>query len=186
MRRHVNSPQFKALIRRKGQAVMACMHALYDPRELQLDYDATYTGTAAETYAARKGNCLSLVIMTAAFARELGMTVRFQERASRGNLEPRGRPVPGQLACQPQPGTDGAERIDDSVGHADGRFRKLPTERQRAACAISTKMTSWRCYMNNRAAEELVHGRASRGLLVGARRAAEKAGADGRPTIRWP
>jgi Tfp pilus assembly protein PilF len=55
------------------------MHALYDRRELQLDYDATHTGTAAETYAARKGNCLSLVIMTAAFARELGMSVRFQE-----------------------------------------------------------------------------------------------------------
>ena len=78
MRSHLNSMQFRALVREHGQTY-GLMHALYDPRELQLDYDATHTGTAAETYAARKGNCLSLVIMTAAFARAMNMNVRCRQ-----------------------------------------------------------------------------------------------------------
>jgi Flp pilus assembly protein TadD len=52
--------------------------ALYSKTDLKLEYDATRTRTASETYAARAGNCLSLVVMTAAFARELGMTVHFR------------------------------------------------------------------------------------------------------------
>ena len=52
--------------------------ALYKKGRLQLDYDATLTRSAAETFAARAGNCLSLVIMTASFARYLGLPVSFQ------------------------------------------------------------------------------------------------------------
>ena len=37
------------------------------------------TRNASQAFAARSGNCLSLVIMTAAFAKELGMPVRFQQ-----------------------------------------------------------------------------------------------------------
>ena len=51
--------------------------ALYTRGRLQLDYDAETTRTAAEAFDARRGNCLSLVLMTAAFARHLGMPVRF-------------------------------------------------------------------------------------------------------------
>jgi Tfp pilus assembly protein PilF len=39
------------------------------------------TRNAGQTYQARSGNCLSLVIMTAAFARELGLHVQFQNVA---------------------------------------------------------------------------------------------------------
>lgn len=46
--------------------------------KLRLDYDAAMTRTAAQAFAAREGNCLSLVIMTAAFARQLGIEVTFQ------------------------------------------------------------------------------------------------------------
>jgi tetratricopeptide (TPR) repeat protein len=52
--------------------------ALYDKTLLKLDYDAEVTRTAAQTFAARAGNCLSLVIMTAAFAKEIGLPVRYQ------------------------------------------------------------------------------------------------------------
>jgi Tfp pilus assembly protein PilF len=52
--------------------------ALYGKGQLVLDYDSGMTRNAAEAYAARSGNCLSLVIMTAAFARELGLSVRYQ------------------------------------------------------------------------------------------------------------
>jgi Tfp pilus assembly protein PilF len=43
-----------------------------------LSYEATSTRTASEAFAARSGNCLSLVLMTGAFARQLGLGVRYQ------------------------------------------------------------------------------------------------------------
>jgi Tfp pilus assembly protein PilF len=51
--------------------------ALYTKGRLQLDYDAEETRTAAEAFDARRGNCMSLVLMTAAFARHLNLPVRF-------------------------------------------------------------------------------------------------------------
>jgi Tfp pilus assembly protein PilF len=52
--------------------------ALYDKTQLKLEYDAEMTRNASQTFAARAGNCLSLVIMTAAFAKEIGLQVRYQ------------------------------------------------------------------------------------------------------------
>lgn len=46
--------------------------------ELKLDYDSAGTRSAAETFASRSGNCLSLVILAGAFARHLGIPVAFQ------------------------------------------------------------------------------------------------------------
>jgi len=51
--------------------------ALYTKGRLQLDYDSEITRTAAEAFDARRGNCMSLVLMTAAFARHMQMPVRF-------------------------------------------------------------------------------------------------------------
>jgi tetratricopeptide (TPR) repeat protein len=62
---------------RKG-AQAALIEALYTTGRLQLEYDASVTRNAAEAFEARAGNCLSLVIMTAAFAKELGLPVRYQ------------------------------------------------------------------------------------------------------------
>jgi Tfp pilus assembly protein PilF len=52
--------------------------ALYRDGQLKLEYDAEVTRTAAQAFEARSGNCLSLVIMTAAFARELGLQVHYK------------------------------------------------------------------------------------------------------------
>jgi Flp pilus assembly protein TadD len=54
------------------------LDALYDQRQLKLRYDSTLTRTAAQTFDERAGNCLSLVIMTAAFAKALDLPVRYQ------------------------------------------------------------------------------------------------------------
>ena len=62
----------------RGDRRTQLLSALYDDRELRLEYDAAITRNASQAYAARAGNCLSLVIMTAAFARELGLSVRYQ------------------------------------------------------------------------------------------------------------
>ena len=52
--------------------------ALYEKDQLKLQYDVSMTRNASQAFDARAGNCLSLVIMTAAFAKELGLQVRYQ------------------------------------------------------------------------------------------------------------
>ncbi|MBE3023335.1 tetratricopeptide repeat protein [Janthinobacterium sp. GW458P] len=56
----------------------ALANALYNKAGLQLEYDAAMTRTAAQTFDERSGNCLSLVLMTAALAKEMGLEVRYQ------------------------------------------------------------------------------------------------------------
>lgn len=56
----------------------ALLDALYQKGRLRLDYDSSFTRTASQAFEARSGNCLSLVIMTASFARYLGIDVSFQ------------------------------------------------------------------------------------------------------------
>jgi tetratricopeptide (TPR) repeat protein len=58
---------------RRRQLIDALYHG-----DLKLEYDAAITRTAAEAFDARSGNCLALVLMTAAFAKELGLTVHYQ------------------------------------------------------------------------------------------------------------
>ena len=56
----------------------ALYDALYSKGQLKLEYDTERTRNAAEAFAARSGNCLSLVIMTSAFARAMGLEVEYQ------------------------------------------------------------------------------------------------------------
>jgi len=78
MRRYVQErlphPSMSRFDDRKRQL----FNALYKEGELKLEYDAAVTRTAAQAFDARSGNCLALVLMTAAFAKELGLTVRYQ------------------------------------------------------------------------------------------------------------
>ena len=68
------------LSRTKGMT-SALTEALYTRSKLQLEYEASMTRNAAEAFEARQGNCLSLVIMTGAFARAMGLNVTFQQAA---------------------------------------------------------------------------------------------------------
>jgi tetratricopeptide (TPR) repeat protein len=54
------------------------INALYSTQRMQLQYDASTTRDAAQAFAARAGNCLSLVVMTAAFAKHLDLPVAYQ------------------------------------------------------------------------------------------------------------
>jgi tetratricopeptide (TPR) repeat protein len=65
---------------RRGREIRnALFEALYRRDGLQLEYDSAMTRTAAQAFEARQGNCLSLVIMTAALASELNIPVVFQD-----------------------------------------------------------------------------------------------------------
>lgn len=55
----------------------ALLDAISKDARLKLSYDTLQTRTAAEAFDARAGNCLSLVVMTAAFAEMLGVPVQF-------------------------------------------------------------------------------------------------------------
>jgi tetratricopeptide (TPR) repeat protein len=80
------SPAMRELLRTDIAPVLrgadprrALIHALQRGGLLRLEYDAQITRTAAEAFEARAGNCLSLMLMTAAFAREAGVPVRYQK-----------------------------------------------------------------------------------------------------------
>jgi Tfp pilus assembly protein PilF len=75
MRRYVRA-EIAEQARIKGRR-QALVDALFSKGELKLEYDAERTRNAAEAFAAREGNCLSLVIMTAAFARELDLPIEY-------------------------------------------------------------------------------------------------------------
>jgi len=64
-------------LRSKGK-LRGLVAALESNAQLKLEYDASVTRSAADTFEARAGNCLSLTIMTAALARELGLRVSFR------------------------------------------------------------------------------------------------------------
>ncbi|MES2070653.1 MAG: tetratricopeptide repeat protein [Pseudomonadota bacterium] len=56
----------------------ALVEALYNKQQLKLEYESTMTRNASQAFDSRSGNCLSLVIMTTAFAKQLGVNVEFQ------------------------------------------------------------------------------------------------------------
>jgi len=65
-------------VRIKGP-LQGLFDALYSRDQLQLEYESTMTRNAAQAFTARAGNCLSLVIMTAAFAKEMGLEVTYRQ-----------------------------------------------------------------------------------------------------------
>lgn len=74
--KHFAETEMASEIRAKGVRD-GLIDALYTKGRLQLDYDSEITRTAAESFEAKRGNCLSLVLMTAAFANHLKLPLRF-------------------------------------------------------------------------------------------------------------
>lgn len=70
--------RLRSQVSRSGDLPLALAESLYQPGGLRLDYDASITRNAAQAFEARSGNCLSLVVMTTALARALGLAVGFQ------------------------------------------------------------------------------------------------------------
>ena len=77
MRRYLES-DIVDRVKTRGRQV-ALVEALYTKSQLKLEYDSTLTRNASEAFASRSGNCMSLVLMTAAFAKALDLTVTFQK-----------------------------------------------------------------------------------------------------------
>ena len=133
--------------------------ALYNRNQLQLEYEASKTRNAAEAFEARQGNCLSLVIMTGAFAKAMGMTVTFQE-VSTDEMWSRGGDMyfmSGHVNLMlERPFVDTMARVD--------RYRAYTIDFLPPADTVGLHVrpihenTVLAMYMNNRAAEALVAG----------------------------
>jgi len=134
--------------------------ALYSTEQLRLDYDSAITRTASEAFDARAGNCLSLVIMTSAFAKGLGLDVRYQELMVDEVWVRAGDLI--QLVGH----------VNVSLGRGQGplHLAKSPTDwitvdfvpvddnqRQRARIVAERRIISM--YFNNRGAEAITAGR---------------------------
>jgi tetratricopeptide (TPR) repeat protein len=129
--------------------------------QLKLEYDSVSTRNAAEAFEARAGNCLSLVIMTAAFAKALGLEVQYNSAAvgdlwSRsGNIYFLNGHVNVTLGRR-QVGSrimlfDAAELMTiDFLPGSDLRGLRTQPIDEKTIVAM---------FMNNRAAESLVRGR---------------------------
>lgn len=133
--------------------------ALYSEGKLKIDYDATITKNAAQAFSDRAGNCMSLVLMTAAFAKEIGLEVQFQN-----------------VTISPTWSRNG--KLLFSAGHVNvillekhtpktffsGIRRQFtvdflpPEEMRHLATEIISEKTTVAMFMNNRAAESLAQG----------------------------
>ena len=158
MRRTVDT-EIAALARRRGPQ-RGLIDALHDRGQLRLEYDATMTRNASQAFDAKVGNCLSLVIMTAAFAKELGLPVRFQTVY---NEESWSRAAGIQFSSGHVNLSLGA-RFDDAL-RAGERYQPLTIDflpasdlRGQRVSEIS-ESTVLAMYMNNRSAEALVQER---------------------------
>ena len=128
--------------------------------QLKLEYDSVTTRNAAQAFDAKAGNCLSLVIMTAAFAKAMNIDVQynsalFGDQWSRDSnvyfLNGHVNVTLGRRPQDPKVLYDQAEQmtIDFLPGSDIRGFRSTPVGEE----------TILAMYMNNRAAEALVRGK---------------------------
>jgi Tfp pilus assembly protein PilF len=160
------SPEMKAFLAgevarlaRTSGPRRALFSALRDNAALSLEYDSTFTRNAAEAFAARRGNCLSLVIMTAALAREMGLSVRFRNVLDDQTWS---RNAGYYLAIGHVNLSLAATRIEPSLGRYDLDelvIDFLPAaDVRKARYWVIDEATVVAMYMNNRAAEMLIGG----------------------------
>lgn len=133
--------------------------AMYDRNMLKLEYDGGITRTAREAFQARSGNCLSLVILTAALADHLSLPVSFQSVEVEDSWS-RSR---GLLFVSGHVNLVIGERLLDK-GRGFGTSFKMtvdflaPQDLRRRHVTLISERRVLAMYFNNRAAETLTTG----------------------------
>ena len=136
----------------------ALIDALLRKGQLKLDYDATVTRNAAEAFDARAGNCLSLVIMTAAFAKELGLQVRYQSAYREESWSRSGSLLLRTGHVNVTLGPSMQHRADPMSRSYTIDFLP-PEDANKVRTREITEQTIVAMFMNNRAVEALLRGR---------------------------
>lgn len=154
--KHFLNSEIARHLHSKG-ARQGLIDALYSKDQLKLEYDSLMTRNAAQAFAARAGNCLSLVIMTAALAKELGLPVRYQRAVGIDDTLSRNGDIYFFVGhVNVTLGHSGFERLakDDML-----TIDFLPPEEVRSLRTQPIgEETIVAMYMNNRAAESLTLG----------------------------
>jgi Flp pilus assembly protein TadD len=133
--------------------------ALYSKNQLRLEYDASITRNASQAFEARSGNCLSLVIMTAAFAKALRLSVEYHSAF----VEPSWSRVGGMYFLSGHVNlTLAGKWIGARAAYATGELLTidfLPAQELRGLRTwVISEQTILAMYMNNRAAEAVAQG----------------------------
>lgn len=135
------------------------VNALFNNGQLRLDYDAAVTRNASDTFYARAGNCLSLTIMAAALARELGLTVHFQRV---GGEQTTGRRDDLQVTIGHVNLVVGERIVSSRSRLGQNALHTIDFMRFAENHILNTQVISEQTilamYMNNRAAEVLAEG----------------------------
>jgi Flp pilus assembly protein TadD len=155
--KHYADIEIAGQLRTKGLQ-RGLIDALYSKHQLKLEYDAERTRNASEAFEARVGNCLSLVIMTAAFAKHLGLQVNYQ---SVYTDETWTRNADTYFASGHVNVTLGPRWIDAAARGSlpTWTIDFLPSEDLRGQRSREvSESTIVAMYMNNRAAESLAEG----------------------------
>lgn len=157
MRRYLDH-EIAERVRSRGRQ-QGLVEALYSKGDLKLEYDSTMTRNAAQAFDARTGNCLSLVIMTAAFAKELGIPVQYQSVFTDETWARSGdihfvidhiNLSLGKRLGDPRIANSQDALTIDFLPQQDLRNQKVRLLSEKTVVAM---------YMNNRAGESLAHGR---------------------------
>lgn len=155
--RHFLRSDLSALLHMEGRQE-GLYQALRSQRYLKLDYDAAHTRTAAQTFRDRAGNCLSLVILSATLARDLGLSVSFQEVLGDDSWGLSGDFIVASGHVNLVLGQRNGVLLGDESQARVVDF--LPSERTRGYHTRRVGETTLvAMYQNNRAAEALVEGR---------------------------
>ncbi len=147
-------------LRAKGRQ-QGLIDALYNKNQLRVEYDSARTRNAAQTFKERTGNCLSLVIMTAALARELDMQVGFQRVLTDDIWERSGGlyfSIGHVNLTVGKPLLSLRNKFDDAQITVD--FLPAGETRGQRTLPLATE-TVIAMFMNNRAAEALARGNVS-------------------------
>ena len=138
----------------------ALIEALYRAGALRLDYDASATRSAAQAFESRSGNCLSLVMMTGAFAKALGLDVRYQQVRTDDVWDRAGELVfaVGHINLSLAEPTRTRAPTRESQNELVVDFQP-PSGLERMNYRIVDEATVTAMYLNNRAAEALAEGR---------------------------
>jgi len=135
------------------------VEALYTKSQLKLQYDASTTRSAAQAFDSRSGNCLSLVIMTAAFATQLGLPVEFNQVFIEEAWDRSG----DLMLANGHVNLTLGHRIGDTHLRLDAAQSVIidflpPEETQHQRSRTIPRSTILAMYANNRAAETLAAG----------------------------
>jgi Flp pilus assembly protein TadD len=133
--------------------------ALYRKAKLSLDYETDITRTAAQAFDARAGNCLSLVVMTAALAKHLSLPIQYQALIGNESWSRNG----GLSFVNGHVNITVARRLVDRINGVESStllqldFGALPAGRGMHIRPVGER-TILAMFMNNRAAEALARG----------------------------